>query len=91
MLRDQPHHQSQRPRLRADLCRQGGRERALHGGEPGLRAVRVRAGDGRGRRQFEPVGATGWAGEECVEWEFAAVERGRMVSVRVQRRVGEEN
>ncbi len=43
--------------------------------------MRVRAGDGRGRRQFEPVGAAGWAGEECVEWEFAAVERGRGVSV----------
>lgn len=73
MLRDQPHHKSQRPRLGANLRRQGRRERPLHGGEPSLRAVRVREGHGRGRRQFESVGAAGRAGEECVEWKFAAV------------------
>lgn len=76
MLRDEPDHQSQRPRLGANLRRQSGRERAVHGGEPGVRAVRLRAGDGRGRRQSESVGAEGWAGEECVEWELAAVKGG---------------
>ena len=35
--------------------------------------MRVREGHGRGRRQFESVGAAGRAGEECVEWKFAAV------------------
>ena len=38
--------------------------------------MRLRAGDGRGRRQSESVGAEGWAGEECVEWELAAVKGG---------------
>lgn len=74
MLRDEPHHQSQRPRLGPDLRGQGGRERAVHGGEPGVRAVRVRAGHGRGRRQSESVGAAGRAREECLERELAAVE-----------------
>ncbi len=78
MLRDEPHHQSQRPRLGANLRRQGRRERPVHGGEPSLRAVRVRAGHGRGRRQSEQAGAEGRAGEECVEREFAAVKGGPM-------------
>lgn len=74
MLRDQPHHQSQGPRLGANLRRQSGRERPVHGGEPGVRAVRLRARHGRGGRQPEPAGAAGWAREERVEWEFAAVD-----------------
>lgn len=47
--RNESHHPSQGPRVGADLGRQGGRERALHGREPGLRAVWICARDGRER------------------------------------------
>ena len=36
--------------------------------------MRLRARHGRGRRQSEPAGAAGWAGQERVEREFAAVD-----------------
>lgn len=67
MQRDQPHHQSQGPRLGADLGRQGRRERPLHGGEPHVRAVRVRQVERGVGRFAEPLGAAGWVFEECVE------------------------
>jgi len=50
MLRHKPHHQSQRPRLRANLHRQSRRERPVHRREPDIRAMRIRAIAVRGRR-----------------------------------------
>ena len=67
MLGHEPHHQGHRPRLGADLRRQGRRERAVHGREPDVCSLRIRARDGRERRQLEPAGAAGWFLEECVE------------------------
>ena len=50
MLCDEPHHQSERPRLGADFGRQSRRERAIHWREPGVCAVWIRARHGRERR-----------------------------------------
>ena len=53
MQRNEPHHQSQRPRLSPDLARQSRRERPLHRREPGLRTVRLCARHGRERRCYQ--------------------------------------
>lgn len=78
MLGDEPHHQSQRPRLGANLRRQGRRPRPVHGREPGLRPLRLRARHGRGRRQPQPARAAGRARQERLERELAAVKEGRV-------------
>lgn len=69
MFRHEPHHQSQRPRLRATLHRQGRRERPVHRREHHVRHVRVRKGDGGGGRLVQPAGAAGRVSQGCVEWE----------------------
>ena len=67
--RHEPHNQGQGPRQRAAIHRQGRRERPLHWREPDVRAVRVRAVDGGGRRQLQPAGAEGRVPERGVERE----------------------
>lgn len=74
MQRDEPHHQSKGPRERADLYRQGGRERPIHGREPSVRAVRIRAQPGRERRLAEPPRAEGRLPEECLERAAYAID-----------------
>ena len=67
--RNEPHHQGQGPRFRADFRRQGRRERPLHRREPDVCALRVRARHGRERRLHKPPEPEGWVLEECVECE----------------------
>jgi len=69
MQRNEPHHQGERSRICATVSGQGRREWAVHGREPSLCVVRLRARHGRGRRLRKPAGAEGWVFEGGVECE----------------------
>jgi hypothetical protein len=75
MLGHEPDHQSQRPRLGADLDRQGGRERAVHRREPGVCALWICPVTGGRGRQLEPFGAEGWLSQGSLEWECNEIDQ----------------
>jgi hypothetical protein len=72
--RNEPHHQSQGPRQRADQRRQGRREWPVHGREPGLCAVWLCALARRVRRLPQPPRPEGRLLEERLERQRCAIE-----------------